>query len=276
MNPATAQRRARRLSFLTAVALAATAFFVPASAAAAPPANAGFRDGRYIVTFVDAPVAEYDGYVDGYAATAPRAGRKLNAHSNAARPVVEPADPDPRPRRWPGSAREDLRLHDHQQRRRRAADRGAGGRRWPSMPGVVACRKDELAKPDTTALAALPRASTPAGGLWSQLGGARRPAPASSSASSTPASGRRAAFAGETGIPVPADWHGTWSAGEQFTEEPVQRQARSAPATTSRASARTTSPPRLPVPARRRRARVAHVLDGRRQQRHDGHHRRQR
>ena len=190
VNPATAQRRARRLSFLTAVALVATAFFVPASTAAAPPADVGFRDGRYIVTFVDAPVAEYDGYVDGYAATEPRAGRKLNAHSNAAD-------------RWSNRL---TRIHDRALGRVGAskiydytvtnngvaaqADRQAGGRRWPRIRRHRA-RAGPARHPDTTASPHF--LGLDAGAACGRSSAApARPAPASSSASSTPASGPRA------------------------------------------------------------------------------------
>ena len=119
MNPATAQRRARRLSFLTAVALVATAFFVPASTAAAPPADVGFRDGRYIVTFADAPVAEYSGYVEGLPATEPSRAEAQRPFRRG--PVAEA--PDQQARRGAGQGRrdQDLRLHRHQQRRRRAS-----------------------------------------------------------------------------------------------------------------------------------------------------------
>ena len=218
MNPSVAaRRRGRRLTFLTAVAIIATAIFGPASAAAAPPdTSAGFRDGKYIVTFLDAPVVEYDGYVDGYAATAPRAGRKLNAHSNAAD-------------RW---SRRLVRIHD------RALARVGGQKIYDYTvtnngvaaqltakqaadlakdPAVVAVQPDELAKPDTT-LSPHFLGLDAGNGLWSQLGG-----PTKAGAGIVVGvidSGiwpESAAFAGGTGIPVPSDWHGGCATGEQFT-----------------------------------------------------------
>jgi hypothetical protein len=38
-----------------------------------------FQAGRYIVVLTDKPAATYDGGTAGYAATKPRAGRKLDA-----------------------------------------------------------------------------------------------------------------------------------------------------------------------------------------------------
>src|SRR4029078_8389721 len=45
---------------------------------------ASLTAGRYLVTFADAPVAEDSGYLKGFPATRPVAGKKLNAHSAAA------------------------------------------------------------------------------------------------------------------------------------------------------------------------------------------------
>ena len=47
-------------------------------------AAAQYTAGRYLVTFADAPVAEYSGYVKGFPASRAAAGKKLNAHSAAA------------------------------------------------------------------------------------------------------------------------------------------------------------------------------------------------
>ena len=47
-------------------------------------AAAQYTAGRYLVTFADAPVAEYSGYEKGFPASRAAAGKKLNAHSAAA------------------------------------------------------------------------------------------------------------------------------------------------------------------------------------------------
>ena len=276
MNPATAQRRARRLSFLTAVALAATAFFVPASAAAAPPANAGFRDGRYIVTFVDAPVAEYDGYVDGYAATAPRAGRKLNAHSNAAD-------------RWSNRL---TRIHDRALARVGASKiydytitnngvaaqlTGEQAADLSKDPAVVAVQPDELAQPGHDRLAALPRAWTPAtasGRSWA--------APTQAGAGIVVGVIDTRHLAGERGVrrrdrhPGAGRVEGHLRRGRAVHREPVQRQARRRPLLRRGLRQEQHRHRGLPVAARRLRARLAHGVDRRGQPRHQHHHRRQR
>ena len=68
-------------SVVAAIALAATLVGLTGGAAAgAGPAAASakhssYADGRYIVTFVDDPVASYDGYVAGYPGHAAEAGQ---------------------------------------------------------------------------------------------------------------------------------------------------------------------------------------------------------
>ena len=47
--------------------------------------NAGYTAGRYLVTFVDDPIASYEGYAAGYPATRPAPGTKLEAASASAR-----------------------------------------------------------------------------------------------------------------------------------------------------------------------------------------------
>ena len=47
--------------------------------------RAQYTAGRYLVTFADAPVAEYSGYVKGFPATRPGRGRKLDANSAASK-----------------------------------------------------------------------------------------------------------------------------------------------------------------------------------------------
>jgi subtilisin family serine protease len=205
-----------RLSTIAAVALIATAFFVPPSVGAASPDASAYRDGRYIVTFVDAPVAEYDGYEDGFAATAPRQGRKLDAHSQAAT-------------RWSDHlvAKQDRalarvgaqKLYSYtitnngvaaELTARQAAE-------LAKSAGVVALEPDRLAHPDTT-LSPHFLGLDAGGGLWSQLGGAKNAgAGLVVGVIDTGIWPESPAFAGNTGIPVPADWHGTCQTGEQFT-----------------------------------------------------------
>jgi subtilisin family serine protease len=209
--------RGSRLSLIAAAALVATALFVPAAASAAgPDAAHGYRDGRYIVTFKDAPVAEYDGYVSGFPATQPRAGSKVRAHSAAAT-------------RWAGrlTAIHDralarvgaTKLYDYTVTNNGVAATltAAQAARLAKSPNVVALQLDRLAQPDTT-LSPHFLGLDAGGGLWSQLGG-----PAKAGAGivvgviDTGIWPESPAFAGNTGIPVPSDWHGTCVPGEQFT-----------------------------------------------------------
>ncbi|MFF4902754.1 S8 family serine peptidase [Streptomyces sp. NPDC001068] len=71
-----------------AVCLAAVCTGTPAQAAADPltpvPVTGPLPSGRYIVTLADAPVAAYQGGVDGLVATAPRSGGRVDASGTAA------------------------------------------------------------------------------------------------------------------------------------------------------------------------------------------------
>jgi hypothetical protein len=64
------------------LAVAATTLANTAIAATSSP---GIGAGTYIVTFVDEPVASYDGSVPGFAATRPQPGRKIDPNSPAVR-----------------------------------------------------------------------------------------------------------------------------------------------------------------------------------------------
>ncbi|HKF86056.1 MAG TPA: S8 family peptidase [Candidatus Limnocylindrales bacterium] len=214
MNPVTRHRW--RLSTIAAVVLVATAFFVPASAAGASPGAAGYRDGRYIVTFADAAVAEYDGYEDGFAATQPRQGRKLDAHSRAAT-------------RWADHlvAKQDRalaavgaqKLYSYTTTNNGvAADLSARqASELAKSPDVVGIEPDRLVHPDTTASPKF--LGLDAGnGLWAQLGGAKNAgAGLVVGVIDTGIWPESAAFAGNTGVPVPAGWDGACVTGEQFT-----------------------------------------------------------
>lgn len=164
--------------------------------AAGQAANAnGVRDARtnnlYIVQMIEAPAGSYTGGVDGFRATKPRRGQKLN-----------PFDPDV------------IAYAGYLDTRHNQALAGIGGGRkvydyrysfngfaaelTPEQAaalrnslGVVNVTKDELEYADTS--------STPhflgldaLGGLWEQVGGPTVPVKTSSSALWIPASGPRA------------------------------------------------------------------------------------
>src|SRR5262245_22825301 len=78
--------RRARLAVIPVLALAGgivVASLSNAATASAPSNKGNFKDGRYIVTFADDPVASYDGYQQGFAATKPKAGDKLDPDSSA-------------------------------------------------------------------------------------------------------------------------------------------------------------------------------------------------
>ncbi len=161
---------------LAAMAMLVTALTPAIASGKSQQAAGSYTAGRYIVTFADDPVADYDGYEEGFPATRP--GRR-QASSNAELAAVEEvaAAPHRRARRSAGQGRrhQDLRLHRHQQRRRApTSPRAQADRSSPSTPGVVAPRagparpaRHHADSPDFLGLDA-------AGGLWSQLGGGPR------------------------------------------------------------------------------------------------------
>jgi subtilisin family serine protease len=190
----------------------------PAAGASASGAARGvpFTDGRYIVTFADDPVATYDGTTAGFPATRPAPGRKLDPGS----PAVQ---------RWQQrltaihdralAAVGATKIYDYTVTNngvaanltaKQAAD-------LARTPGVVALEKDELLQPSTTTTPHFLGLSAP-GGLWSQLGGATNAgAGMVVGVIDTGIWPESTAFAGGTGIPVPADWRGRCTAGEQFS-----------------------------------------------------------
>jgi len=186
-----------------------------ASSVATAAAPARYPAGRYIVTFEDEPVASYTGYEQGFPRTQPRPGRHLDPSSPA---VI----------RW---QRHLIAQHD-----RALAQVGAQKRydytitnngvatyltarqafSLAKLPGVVALSRDRKAQPDTTESPHFLGLDAP-GGVWQQFGGA-----ADAGAGVVVGvidSGiwpESQAFAGNTGIPVPADWHGACVPGEDF------------------------------------------------------------
>jgi subtilisin family serine protease len=187
-----------------------------ASTAAVTAATATrYTAGRYLVTFADEAVASYNGYVAGYPATQPKRGHKLNANS----PAVK---------KWRAylTGKHDRalakvgasKIYDYTVANNGVAVKLSAQQAFKlsKLPGVVALSKDQKAKPTTTESPHFLGLDA-GGGIWSQLGGA-----ANAGAGVVVGvidSGiwpESTAFAGGTGIPVPADWHGKCVSGEQF------------------------------------------------------------
>ncbi len=186
-------------------------------AAARPATQRSYTAGRYIVTFADEPVASYGGYVAGYPATRPKAGRTLNANSVAAR-------------RWQSflvrkhdvalAAVGATKIYDYTITNNGVATRltAKQAARLADSPGVVALHKDALAQPLTTASPEFLGLTQP-GGLWSQLGGAANAgAGVVVGVIDTGIWPESRSFAGGTGIPVPSDWNGACTKGELFNK----------------------------------------------------------
>ncbi len=178
---------------------------------------AGYSAGRYIVTFADDAVATYDGSVKGFPATHPSAGHKLDPNSPA---VIKwqqrlVAQHDAALSRVGASKIYDYTIANNGV----AADlTAAQAAQLAKTPGVIALVQDELAQPDTTESPHFLGLDA-AGGLWSQLGGADNAgAGVVVGVIDTGIWPENPAFAGNTGIPVPADWHGTCVAGELFSK----------------------------------------------------------
>jgi subtilisin family serine protease len=204
-------------SLLWIVAACAALVAVTGSQAGSrPAASSTYTDGRYIVTFADDAVASYDGSVAGFEATRPHPGRKLDPSS----PAVQ---------KWQQHlvAKHDAalahvgasKIYDYTIANNGiAADlTAAQAAALAKTQGIVALEQDELAQPDTT-LSPHFLGLDAGGGLWSQLGGgANAGAGVVVGVLDTGIWPESAAFAGKTGIPVPADWHGTCTAGEQFS-----------------------------------------------------------
>lgn len=182
------------------------------------PGGPAFTAGRYLVTFADEPVASYDGYERGYAATRPQPGRKLDRSS----PSV-------------------VRWRQHLESKHDAALAGVGATKLydytvtnngvaadltaqqaaklAGTPGVISLTKDALAQPATTSSPEFLGLTGP-GGLWAQLGGDEDAgAGIVVGVIDTGIWPESAAFAGGTGIPVPAGWSGTCVAGELFSKK---------------------------------------------------------
>jgi subtilisin family serine protease len=203
----------RRIAPVAVSTLVLAALLVPS--AAATNSGTGFSNGRYIVTFQDDPVASYTGYVNGFAATQPRAGKKLDASSNASL-------------RWQAHL---TAMHDKVLARVGATKyydytitnngvaanlTAAQASKLARMPEVLAISKDQVSHIDTT-LSPEFLGLTDGGGLWSQLGGgAHAGAGLVVGVIDTGIWPENPSFAGGTGIPVPATWHGQCVSGEQF------------------------------------------------------------
>jgi subtilisin family serine protease len=204
----------KRTLFAIVIALAALVAVAGSQAAGGDTSgHSAYAAGRYIVTFADDPAASYDGYENGFPATRPQRGQKLNADS----PAVQ---------RWQQHlvAKHDAalgrvgasKIYDYTIASNGiAADlTAAQAQTLAKMQGVLGLAKDQLQHPETTDSPHFLGLDA-AGGLWSQLGGAHNAGAGTVvGVIDTGIWPESEAFAGGTGIPVPATWHGKCVAGE--------------------------------------------------------------
>lgn len=188
------------------------------SAGASPGASRGstFSDGRYIVTFADEPVASYDGYVAGYAATRPGRGERLNPNSAAVRAWQQRLQSGhDAALRLIGAAK----LYDYTVTNNGVTAELTGGQAaaLAARPDVISVVRDHMSQPDTTYSPTFLGLDAP-GGLWDQLGGADQAgAGVVVGVIDTGIWPESEAFAGGTGIPIPPTWHGRCVPGERFS-----------------------------------------------------------
>jgi subtilisin family serine protease len=188
------------------------------SVLAASPKGVGgvYQAGRYIVTFADPAVVDYDGSVRGYAATRPTPGHKVDASSTAVQ-------------RWRQRLTKQhdaalakvgaTKIYDYTVTNNGVAVRLSAKQadNLSKIAGVARLDLDRRAVPDTT-LSPHFLGLDAAGGIWDQLGGGPHAgAGIVVGLLDTGIWPENPSFAGNTGIPVPADWHGTCVRGELWS-----------------------------------------------------------
>ena len=207
----------KRSLFALAIACAALVAVAGSQAAGRDSSgNSPYTAGRYIVTFADDPAASYSGYEQGFPATRPHPGRKLNPES----PAVQNWQKHLVAKHDAALARVGAsKIYDYTVALNGvAADLDANqAAALAKQSGVLGLAKDQLEQPATT-LSPHFLGLDASGGVWSQLGGAPNAgAGIVIGVLDTGIWPESAAFAGGTGIPVPADWHGSCKAGEQWS-----------------------------------------------------------
>lgn len=213
-------RRASRIRSRLSVGLIVGAMFALVTASTADAGlvtkrHTAYTAGRYIVTFADEAVASYTGYQKGFAATQPKSGHKLNVNSNAAKA-------------WSAhlTAQHDAalakvgatKIYDYTIANNGVAVRLSARQAFKLAHDktVIALTKDKISQVDTTLSPSFLGLDAP-GGIWDQLGShATAGAGIVVGVIDTGIWPESASFAGGTGIPVPADWHGTCVAGQNF------------------------------------------------------------
>ena len=208
------RKQISRFAAVFALALLVSAM-TPGAIAAGQGQKAHYTAGRYLVTFADAPVADYAGNVKGYPATRATGGKKLNAHSAAAQKWQKHLTSvhDATLKKVGATKLYDYTITNNGVATRLTASQA---QKLSQQPGVIRLEKDQLATVDTTES---PRflGLDAAGGIWSQLGGGPKAgAGLVVGVIDTGIWPENPSFAGDTGIPIPATFHGACIAGQNW------------------------------------------------------------
>ncbi len=177
-----------------------------------------YKAGRYIVTFADAPAAEYNGYQAGFAATAPKPGHKFDKTTPAVANWQRHLTNVHNAALTKAGVDVLTKLYDYTVANNGVAVRLSGqqAQKLAAMPGVVGLERDQLAKPDTTESPHFLGLDA-SGGLWSQLGGgANAGAGIVVGVIDTGIWPEDPSFAALKVTPRPKGWHGACVSGENF------------------------------------------------------------
>lgn len=224
-----------RLLFLTFVVCVTLTAVVAAQSVPASGENGAAIQGKgkasnriYIVQMLDAPVVSYTGGIDGFQATKPAKGQKIDP--NSARVIAYGAYLDDKHNRALTQVGGGRKIYGyHYTFNGFAAELTASqAEAMKSVPGVLAVTKDELREADTSFTPTFLGLDA-AGGLWGQLGGVGRAGediiigdvdsgiwPESPSFSDRTGLNGNASKDGKLSYQQIPGWHGKCTPGEQF------------------------------------------------------------
>ncbi|SCG51379.1 pre-peptidase C-terminal domain-containing protein [Micromonospora inositola] len=207
--------RRASMAVIPIVAIAGSIAGATTSNAASPGNSSGYTDGRYIVTFADDPVGNYEGYNSGFKATKPKAGDKLDPDSSAVKA-------------WRAqlTGKHDAalakvgatKIYDYTITNNGVAANltKAQATALAKTPGIVGLERDQVSHLDTTVSPEFLGLSA-AGGVWSQAGGqANAGAGIVVGVIDSGIWPENPSFANEKINPRPKNWHGACVAGENF------------------------------------------------------------
>ena len=209
------RKHVSRFAAIAAVAMLVAALTPAIAVGKSQQAAATYTAGRYLVTFADAPVAEYSGYVKGFPASRAAAGKKLNAHSAAAQKWQKHLTSTHDAALAKVGA---TKIYDYTVANNGVAARLSAGQaqKLSQQSGVVRLEKDQRAQVDTTESPHFLGLDA-AGGIWSQLGGGPHAgAGLVIGVIDTGIWPENPSFKGGTGIPIPATFHGACIAGQNW------------------------------------------------------------